>query len=78
MLFFPGCRSFGIKKNTDPTQDKHVINRHQDYETHTQSSVPHIDSLGIWEYYMESSMYPSCSFYFDNGKLKKWGHKYIE
>lgn len=78
MLFFLGCRSFIIQTNPDPHQDDHINIRSQDYETHAQSSVPRIDSLGIWECYMESYMYPSCSFYFDNGKLKRWGHNISE
>jgi hypothetical protein len=78
MLFFLGCHSFLIKTNPDSPQDEHSNIRSLDYETHAQSSFPRIDSLGIWEYYMESNMYPSCRFYFDNGKLKRWGPQVIE
>lgn len=74
MLFFLGCSSPIIQTNPDSTQDEHNNICRQDYEIHAQSSVPHIDTLGIWECYMESYMNPSCSFYFDNGKLKRWGH----
>ena len=28
----------------------------------------------IWECYIESYTNSSCRFYFDNGKLKRWGH----
>lgn len=74
MLFFPGCHSFIIQTNSDPLQDDHINASRQDYEIHAQSGVPRIDSLGIWECYMESYTNPSSSFYFDNGKLKRWGH----
>ena len=73
MLFFLGCRST-IQTYPDSPQDKYINICRQDYETHAQCVVPHIDSLGIWECYMESYMDPSCRFYFDNGKLKRWGH----
>jgi hypothetical protein len=74
MLLFLGCRSFIIQTHPDSPQDEHINFHCRDYEAHVQDSVPHIDSLGIWECYMESYMYPSCRFYFDNGKLKRWGH----
>ena len=74
MLFFLGCSNYMVQANTDSPQDEHIDINRQDYETHTQSSVPRIDSLGIWECYIESYTNSSCKFYFDNGKLKKWGH----
>lgn len=74
MLFFLGCQSNIFQAHSDSPQDEHIDICSQDYETHAQSSVPRIDSLGIWECYMESHTNPSCRFYFDNGKLKRWGH----
>ena len=74
LLFFSGCHSFIIQTNSDLPQDDHINIHRQDYETHAQSGIPRIDSLGIWECYMESYTNPSCRFYFDNGKLKRWGH----
>ena len=74
MLFFFGCQNHIIQTNSDLSRDEHINIHRQDCEIHTQSSIPRIDSLGIWECYMESYTNPSCRFYFDNGKLKKWGH----
>lgn len=74
MLFFFGCQNHIIRINPDLPQDKHLDINSRDYETHDQSEIPRIDSLGIWECYMESYAFPSCRFYFDNGKLKRWGH----
>jgi len=74
MLFFFGCQNHIIQTNSDLPQDEYINIHRQGYETHAQSSVLRIDSLGIWECYMESYTNPSCRFYFDNGKLKRWGH----
>ena len=74
MLFFIGCQSHIVRTNSDLSQDEHINIHRQDCEIHAQSRVPRIDSLGIWECYIETDMNPSCRFYFDNGKLKRWGH----
>jgi hypothetical protein len=74
MLFFFGCQNHIIRANSDLLQDEHTNICRQDYEIHAQCRVPRIDSLGIWECYIETDMNPSCRFYFDNGKLKRWGH----
>ena len=74
MLFFFGCQNHIIQTNSDLSQDEHSDIHRPDCEIHTQSRIPRIDSLGIWECYIESDMNPSCRFYFDNGKLKRWGH----
>ena len=72
MLFFLGCQSY--VRSSNRTQDINPDIYCQEYDIHAQSKVPHIDSLGIWECFMESNMNPKCRFYFDNGKLKRWGH----
>jgi len=72
MLFFLGCQTY--TRNSDSIQDTNPNIYCQEYEIHAQSEVPHIDSLGIWECFLESEMNPSSRFYFDNGKLKIWGH----
>jgi hypothetical protein len=74
MLFFLGCQNHIIRTNSDFPHDEHINIHSQDYETYAQSPVPRIDSLGIWECYLESDMNSSFRFYFDNGKLKRWGH----
>ncbi len=74
MLFFYGCQNHIIPANSDLPQDEHTNICLQDCEIHVQSRIPRIDSLGIWECYIENDINPSCRFYFDNGKLKKWGH----
>jgi len=74
MLFVFGCQNHMIRANSDLTQDEHMNIHRPDCELNTQSKVPHIDSLGIWECYIETDLNTSCRFYFDNGKLKKWGH----
>jgi hypothetical protein len=72
ILFFFGCKTY--TRNHDSLKEINPNIYCQEYEIHARNEVTHIDSLGIWECFMESNMNPSCRFYFDNGKLKKWGH----
>jgi hypothetical protein len=74
MLLFFGCQYHIITANSDLPKDDCMDIHRQDCEIHAQSRIPHVDSLGIWECYIETDINPSCRFYFDNGKLKRWGH----
>ncbi len=73
MLFFMGCQSGVFQTQSDLPQSEHIDVHWQDYEIQPQR-VSCIDSLGIWECYMETEIASSNRFYFDNGKLKMWGH----
>lgn len=74
MLFFSGCQNHIVRTYSNLPQDEHTNIHREDCEIHAQSKVPRIDSLGIWECYIETDMNSSCRLCFDNGKLKRWGH----
>lgn len=74
MLFLYGCQSWIIRTNSSSLHNEFTDICLMDYEIHAQNGAPCIDSLGIWDSYIETEMNLSGRLYFDDDKLKRWNH----
>jgi hypothetical protein len=72
MINLSSCQQLSAGRSFEPHQCENARLGDTDYEIHAQSEVPFIDTMGIWENYMETETNFSGRLYFDDGKLKRW------